>query len=725
MRLEFSRPRLPHVQQLHLADCGPACLAMVLGLHGRHGSVDEVRERFGAGRDGVSAYDILEAARTFGLAGRAVRLELADLALLPRGAILHWRMNHFVVFDRVRRGGIAIVDPDGGPRFVAAEELSRAFTGVALVLEPTDAFEVRSREASRLWAYARRVALRSGLLGRALLLSLLLQVLALALPLWTGAIVDRVLPEADVPLLGVLSAGIAVLAVYAFFAAYVRAHLLLALRTRLDLEMSVGFLEHLLRLPFAFFQLRQTGDLVMRLNSNAVIRESLTSGAMTAALDGLLVAGYLVVILVTHPGLGLLVVGLGAIRVLVFFASQSRYRALMGEALQVQADSSNHQVQMIEGIETLKTSGAERRASEVWTNLFVDVLNVTVRRGRLAALVDSLLHALELASPLVVLAVGTQLVLDQRLSLGTMLAISALAAAFLQPLGSLVTTALEFQQLGSYVDRVDEVLNRPAEQDAAAPPAPTLEGALELEDVCFRYSERGPLAVDHVTLAIPRGAAVAIVGPSGSGKSTLARLVAALYRPESGAVRFDGADLSSHDVVSLRRQIGFVPQHPYLFGATIRENIAMADADADGEAIARAVRESDLGRDLEAMPLGLDTHLTAGGTNLSGGQRQRIAIARALLRSPALLVLDEATSHLDARSEHRVHEHLRARRATRLVIAHRLSTIRDADLIVVMDRGRVVEQGTHDALVAANGLYAELIRPNRAAETDPTPARGG
>ncbi|MCC6651047.1 MAG: peptidase domain-containing ABC transporter [Candidatus Eisenbacteria bacterium] len=717
----LTRRRVPHVQQLNTADCGPASLAMVLAYHGRHVSLDEVRDRIGSARDGVSAFELLEAARTFGLRGRAVKLEPADLALLPPASILHWRMSHFVVLERARAGGADIVDPEGGPRHVRADEFARAFTGVAILFELTDEFQVQSREASRLWSYARRVTLRSGLLGRTVVLSLLLQLLAMALPLVTGTVVDRVLPRQDVSLLAVLSAGIALVALYSFFASFVRAHLLLALRTRLDLEMSIGFLEHLLRLPFPFFQMRQTGDLMMRLNSNAVIRESLTSAAMTGLLDGLLVAGYLAVILATHAGLGLLVVALGAVRMAVFFASQGRYRELMGEALQAQADSSNYQVQVIEGIETLKTSGAERRATEVWSNLFVDVLNVTLRRGRLSALVDSLLLALELASPLVVLAFGAHLVLQGSLSLGTMLAMSALAGAFLHPLGSLVSTALEFQQLGSYIDRVDEVLSREPEQAAALPAAPALRGALTLERVSFRYAEQGPLAVDGVDLEIAAGSQVAIVGPSGSGKSTVARLIAALYAPTEGRVLFDGASLAAHDVVSLRRQIGFVPQHPYLFGATIRENIAMASAEAPIEDIARAVREADLGREVASLPLGLETRLVAGGSNFSGGQRQRIALARALLTRPALLVLDEATSHLDARSERRVYESLRKATCTRIVIAHRLSTVVDSDLIVVMDRGRIGERGTHEQLLRAGGLYAELSRPNRPEGSDPTP----
>lgn len=712
--LGFGRRRVPFVQQLALADCGAACLAMTLRWHGRHVGLDQVRDRLGHSRDGVSAFSLLRAAERFGLRAEAVRLELADVERLPAGSILHWRLRHFVVFERARRSGVELVDPDGGPRVCPWDEFSRSFTGVALIFEPGETFTAAERAVSPLARHARRVLAHRGVLARVVVVSLLLQALALALPIATGLVVDRVVPRGDTGLLGVLAAGIAAVAAFTFASGWVRAHLLLLLRTTLDLRMTSAFLEHLLRLPFGFFQLRQTGDLMMRLNSNAVIRESLTSASLSALLDGVLVSGYLVAILATHAGLGALVLALGAVRLALFGASRRAYRELMSESLQAQADASNYEVQLIEGIESLKTAGAERRAASRWTNLFTRVLDVSVRRGRLAALVDSAAAAHEIASPLLLLAAGTSLVLRGELSLGTMLAVSALAAGFLRPLGSLATTALELQQLGSYLERVNDVLDQAPEQSGEPPEAPVLVGRVGLDQLTFRWDPTSPPAVDAVSLDVAAGTQLAIVGPSGSGKSTLARLLAGLLVPESGAIRFDDRDLSHVERASLRRQIGYVPQQPFLFGSTIRENVALADPAATMDDVRAAADLADLTREVDAMPLGFETPLTSGGANLSGGQRQRVAIARALLSRPPVLVLDEATSHLDAVTESAVQRALRALACTRIVIAHRLSSIVDSDRIVVMDAGRIVETGTHAELLGAGGLYARLFRAQQA-----------
>jgi ABC-type bacteriocin/lantibiotic exporter with double-glycine peptidase domain len=431
------------------------------------------------------------------------------------------------------------------------------------------------------------------------------------------------------------------------------------------------------------------------------------------------------VLLLTHFGLGMLVLGLGALRVAIYLATRRRHRELMSESLSAQAESSDYQVQMIEGIETLKVTGSERRAMEHWSNLLVDVMNVSVKRGQLAAVVESALDALATASPLILLGYGGHLVLQGDLTLGTMLAMNALAAGFLGPLSSLVATALQLQTLQSYIERVDDVLEKELEQTGDANPAPALEGDVGVHRVSFRYSDVTPWVLRDVSLAIETGSQVAIVGRSGSGKSTLARLLVGLYLPTEGKIVYDGEDLSHYELGSVRKQIGFVPQVPFLFATSLRENISMADRGILLPEVQRAAEMAYIHHEIMDMPLKYETPVTSGGASLSGGQRQRVALARALLRHPPILVLDEATSHLDTLAERHIHDNLRSLDATRIVIAHRLSTVVDSDSIVVMDKGEIVEQGTHDELVARGGLYAELIGSQAAPEPEASRDREG
>ncbi|HKH48333.1 MAG TPA: peptidase domain-containing ABC transporter [Thermoanaerobaculia bacterium] len=711
-RLAFTRRRtIPHVQQTTASDCGAACLTMVLGLNGKHLRLDDVRKVTGFGRDGADALALVNTGRVFGLRGRGVKIdEIDDLRFLDRGSILHWQFNHFVVFDRLRAGGADLVDPAVGRRWVSREELERSFTGVALAFETGEDFLPEEGRPRNFGRYLRLFLEQSAPLRRILVTSGLVQLFALAVPLLIGLLVDRVIPRGDLHLLTVLGIGMATLVGFHFLSSLLRSYLLLYLRTRLDTRMTLDFLDHLVDLPYAFFQQRSAGDLIMRMSSNATVREILTSGALSAVLDGALVTLYLVLLFAANWGLGLLVLALGAARVALFLFTRHRQRELMSRSLQAEARSQSFQVNLLAGIETLKAAGAEHRSVDQWSHLFVDVLNVSLDRGRLTGIVDAALAALATGSPLIILVFGAIQVLEGNLTLGTMLALNALAAGFLTPLSQLVQTAFQLQLLGSYLDRIDDVLDTPREQDRSkVSPAGRLKGSIRLEGVSFRYGPLAPYAVRDVSIEIPAGRFVALVGPSGAGKSTLASLLVGLYTPSEGRILFDGRDLTELDLRTVRSQVGIVPQHPYLFGTSLRANIALSDPSLPLARVVEAAQRAHIHEDVLAMPMGYETILADGGASLSGGQRQRLALARALVHRPAILLLDEATSALDTVTEVKIQGELAALRSTRIVIAHRLSTIRDADLILVMDEGRVVEQGRHEELLGSGGVYARLV----------------
>lgn len=708
-----NRRRIPAVQQTTTMDCGAACLAMVLGYHGKQLPLAEVRKITGSGRDGANAEALLEAGRWFGLRGRGVRADTVEaLGSIEPGAILHWRFNHFVVLERVRKDGLHIVDPAAGRRVVSHQEARRSFTGVALLFEPAEGFAPEAAGAHRegLQRYLQPLLARRGSLARVLATSLLIQIFALAVPLLIGVLVDRVVPQQDVDLLTVLAAGLTGLVGFNLLAVLIRSYLLLELRTRLDAQLTLDFVDHLVGLPFAFFQERSAGDLILRMNSNATVREILTSGALSTVLDGLLVSLYLVVLFIASVKMGLLVLGLALLRVVLLLATRRRQKELMSRSLETQSSSQAYQVQMLAGMETLKASGSEHRAIEHWSNLFVDTLNVSLARGRLSAMVDALLAGLAIASPLAVLIYGVRQVFAGELTLGEMLALNALAAGFLAPLTQLVTTAFQFQLLDSYLDRIEDVMQTPREQEpGTGRPAARLRGGIRLEHVSFRYGPAAPLVVRDVSVDVSPGSFVAVVGRSGAGKSTLANLLVGLYQPSAGRILFDDSELTELNLQSVRSQLGVVPQHPYLFGHSLRANIALADPTLPLSRVVEAARLAHIHDEILAMPLAYDTILADGGSSLSGGQRQRLALARALVRRPAILLLDEATSALDAVTESAIQRELAQLRCTRIVVAHRLSTIQNANLILVMDEGGIVERGTHDELVARGGAYAELV----------------
>jgi len=705
---------IPLVQQMAVADCGAACLAMVLGWHGREVRLEEVRQRLGVTLYGAHAAAILQGAAAYGLRGRGVRIDdVAALDQLPRGSILHWKFNHFVVYDRADgKGGAWIADPAWGRRRVSRQELDRSFTGVALLFEKGEGFAPRELEKrpSSVGRYLRAIA-GSRLLGRILATSVLVRLLGLAVPLLIAVVVDRIVPRSAYRLLAVTAAGMAALTVAQLASSLGRSYQLLRLRTAVDGKMTADFLEHLMALPFSFFETRTVGDLLLRLNSNAMVREILTSGVLSGALDGALVLAYLVLILLADWRLGLVVLGLGLARIALFLWNRRRYRDLTAEALEAEAEANSFQAQLLSGIETYKAIGAEPRALAHWSNLFARVLNASLARGRLQARVDSSLGALAVGSPLLVLALGAWRVLAGDLTLGTMLAINALAVGFLEPLTQLVQTAFQVQLLGSYLDRIDDILEMPREQEpGSAPAAGALQGRITVDRVSFRYGPFLPPVLREVSAEIQAGGFVALVGASGAGKTTLAHLLLGLHRPTEGRVLFDGVDLAALDLRSVRRQIGIVPQAPDLLAGSIRDNIALGDPALPLHRVVEAAKRAHLHEEIVALPMGYETLVAEGGAGLSGGQRQRLAIARALAQRPRILLLDEATSSLDALTEAKIQGELEALDCTRIVIAHRLSTVKNAGLILVLAGGRVAEQGSHEELLALGGLYADLVR---------------
>jgi ABC-type bacteriocin/lantibiotic exporter with double-glycine peptidase domain len=458
----------------------------------------------------------------------------------------------------------------------------------------------------------------------------------------------------------------------------------------------------------------------MRVDSNGTVREIVTSKSLSAILDGLFVLLYAGVIFYVNPTLGIITILMSGVEALVFLCARPTYQRLLAADLDKQAKAHSYMVQLLGGMETLKCAGAERLGLEKWSNLYTDEVNVKMQRARVSSYVDSIRGAVASLGPMLILTIGATSVMENKMTIGMMLAMNSLASSLFGPLSALVSSALELQLVKGHMDRIDDVLQTAVEQDrdkAVVPPR--LRGHVTVKNVSFKYGEQAPLVVQNVNLDIPPGASVALVGPSGSGKSTLLNLLSGLYKPVSGDIQYDTRPLHDMDLRGVRQQIGIVPQHPFIFGGTMRENISLAAPGSTLDRIQHSAKVACLHEDVSEMPMGYDTVISDGGGSLSGGQRQRVAIARAVLRNPTLMLLDEATSALDNSTEKKVIAGLETLRCTRITVAHRLSTVRNCDLIVVMDKGKVVEQGNHEQLAANGGLYAQLLAASQSTPNGP------
>ncbi len=713
------RTHVPLITQGSDVECAPACLAMVATFHGHHLSLREARDICAVGRGGASAAALARAARGLGLTVTARRSGPHALAELPLPAIAHWGDDHFVVVERVRRSHVDVVDPGRGRRRLPTDQFHHEVGKVLLGLSPGQDFAHRRPTAAPFWrrylaALLRMPGTRLPLL-QMLGASAVSQLLGLALPILAGLVLDDVLPHKDRSIVPIVSIGIAIVFAAQLVTSYLRSALIIYLQGRLDTQAMISFCAHLLRLPLGYFQRRSTGDILLRVSSIALLRELLTAQTITAALDLLMVTGYLAVMAIVDVPTALAVLAVIITQGLLLIVTMPAARDRMSTELAAQANAYRHITEAIEGISTLKASAAEQRALDRWSQLFIAWMRATLRRSHLSALLDTASTALRTLTPLLVLWVGTVRVLAGDLSIGTAMALTWLAAASVVPLSVLAANGQRLQMAGAQLHRLADVLDTPAEyashatprQDSAADqPSPS---GIELRQVSFGYDPYSPAVLHDITASIAPGSRVAIVGATGTGKTTLAMLIIGLYVPSSGTVCVDGQDVAHGDPLALRERVGTVLQDPYVFSGTISDNIAFHDPTITADEIERAARLAALHTDIAAMPQGYHTRLSERGGGLSGGQRQRLAIARALVRNPAILLLDEATSHLDAVTEAAIHRNLATLPCTQILIAHRLSTIQDADNILVLHDGHLVEQGTHASLTAQDGRYATLV----------------
>jgi ATP-binding cassette subfamily B protein len=655
----------------------------------------------------------VRAARAYGMRTRAISVESQDVRFIALPAIIHWDFNHFLVVERWKPGAAEAVDPRVGRIRLSAKEFEQSFTGVVITLEPGVTFDRQGSAAKgSVRAYAANyMKLAPGALLQVIGASLLLQLFGLATPILTKVVVDQVLPfglHAELPLLGI---GIVILLLAQLVTSLLRGLVLLYVQTRIDMRMMLHFFDQLLTLPMRFFQQRSSGDLLARMGSNQVIRDTISRQLISTLLDGSFVLVYFFLLLSQSHLYSLVVLCIGLLQVVLLLCTSRFMHRLSQRGLTAQGKVQGYATEVLVGMPTVKAMGAEHLALERWSNLFFDGINASVRQNTVSTLITGVLTMTSVSAPLVLLWLGTWQVLNGTLQLGTMLALNALSIAFLTPLTSLVNNWQNLQLISSHLERIADVLEAEPEQDSRAVHLPPqLSGSVRLKQVDFQYDPQAPMVLRNINLEIRSGQKVAIVGRTGSGKSTLGQLLLGLYLPARGEIYYDDLPLQTLNFQVMRSQFGVVIQNASLFSGSIRENIILGHPTLGMEQVERAARAAAIHEEILAMPMGYETYVAEDGAVLSGGQRQRIALARALVHSPSLLLLDEATSALDVATERIIERNLQALACTQILIAHRLSTVRNADIILVLEQGTIVERGSHEELLRARGYYARLIQ---------------
>ena len=708
--------RFPHLFQIDEMDCGAACLGMICRHYGRNVSLARIRQVIHTSLDGTSLKALCEGAAEIGLAARSVKTTPKRLDQLPLPAIVHFDGYHWVVLYHVSKTHVWLADPAHGHRKLPREEFAERWSGYAALFDPTEEFAVKAPEGklglSWLLPFFKPYG---GLVAKAAGLALVVSALEMVVPVVTQVIVDRVLVEQDVPLLHLMVFGMAAVVVLGLVGTIVQRYLLSFAAVRIDAATLDHLTRRLLSLPMHYFNSRRTGDIQRRLAGIWQVREFLVehgSAGLTAAAQLLSALGLM---LVYSPKLTLVFLATVPVFVVVLKVSANWLYPLYAELEETYGKYQSFQIDAIKGIETVKSLGAEYSFRDLMLRQFNSVARSRFKADYTLMTYNGVVHSITLVSMVLFLLVGAREVLAGHMSIGALVAFNALVALANAPILTLMYLWDDMQQAAVYLNRLDDIFQQEPEQGhdrSRLLPVRSLEGRIGVRHMSFRYGgPESPAILEDLTFEVPPNTMVAIVGRSGSGKTTLIKILAGLLEPTEGTILYDGIDLKTLNYRELRRKIGFVLQENHLFDDTVARNIGFGEEEPDMDKVMWAAQVANAREFIERLPLGYDTRIGESGLGLSGGQRQRVAIARAIYNRPPVLIFDEATSALDTESERAVKENIDQllEGRTSFVIAHRLSTVRDADLILVLEKGRLVEQGTHDDLMRRQGLYYFLV----------------
>jgi HlyB family type I secretion system ABC transporter len=704
----------PFVKQQSKMDCGVACIAMISRYWGKRFSINQIRPLANVDRNGTSLWGLVTAAESLGFSTRPVKGTLDGLAQQPLPAIAHWQGNHYITVYAVKRRKVIVSDPAKGRLTLSHNQFQEGWTGYTLLLQPTHALQQTPEAQSDLWRFIELLKPHRWVFLEVLLASLLIQVFGLCIPIFTQTLLDQVVVQRSVSTFFAAGTGLVLFSLFGLLMKSLRRYLLFHTANRIDLSLAVGFIGHAFRLPQRYFDTRYVGDITSRINENRTIRRFLASDSLITLIDLVMVFVYFGLMFWYSWQLAMTAAILFPVLATFTLITTPFLKRISREIFTAKTKEGNYLIEALTGIATIKSLGIERLIRWHWEELFNQSIKTNFSGQLLRERLTLVSDFLETSGTRLIFLFGVWQVINGQLTIGQLFAFNMLLGNVFGPFQRLTSLWNDFQEVAIAVERLNDVLNSPPEEDAQSlllPPLPPMRGHIEFQQVTFRYNpESDQNTIENISFEVLSGQTVAIIGRSGSGKTTLSKLLLGLYPIASGHILVDGYDIETISKSSLRRQVGVVDQETFLFGGTIRENICLAYPSATPEEIREAARQAGADQFINELPLKYETPIGEGGGMLSGGQRQRLAIARALLGNPRLLILDEATSSLDTESERIIQSNLNTilQNRTTLVIAHRLSTIRTADLILVLDRGVLIEQGTHEELMARRGQYFYL-----------------
>ncbi len=697
--------KVPVVVQLDAVECGAAALSMILAYYGKWLSLEQLRTDCGISRDGSNGRSIILAARRHDLDAHGYQADIAYLfSLAP--AIIHWNHNHFVVFKGFAGGMAYVNDPAVGSIAVTMKEFEKAYTGVAIHARPTPLFKPQGHQTSIFHYIHENIRGVGDAFMFTLIMGVLLAFAGMLYPLFSQVFLDSIITGKNDEWTLPFFVGMGALVIFHFMLALLDNIYGRRFSGSMSLKGNTRFLWHALNLPMEFFSQRYVGDIVQRQSLNETITTTLVRILAPYAVNVALLVIYILVmarysILLTMMGICVVTLNIHVVR------KEAELRNNLSRALE-QTEGKFYGITMscVDNIESIKAAGAERGFFEFWAGYFAKRNNQEVAfeaRSFSPYVFGHLANAM-------VLILGAALIIKGEFSIGMLMAFEGFMAEFMRPAMGLMQGSTTVIELRSQMERIDDIMAYPTETRPSVPPTEAkMGGKLEMSNVCFGYSPTAPPLIKDFSLTLQPGKSVAIVGTSGCGKSTIAKLISGLYDPWSGDILFDGrhrSEISHEEFVS---SVAVIDQNVVLFDDTIAENLKMWDHSIEDFTMTMACMDAGIRNDIISRPRGFNTRLVKGGGNFSGGQRQRMEIATALAREPVLLIMDEATSALDTEMERDVMQNIRQCGASTVIIAHRLSTVRDCDEIIVMDHGQIAERGTHDHLMALNGIYKELM----------------